>query len=90
MNQFIRRKVAAVLTNGSHLRRNVHAEAKIEALGLKMPNPAVPKGNFVNYVQINNFVFLSGHLPQPAEGNLVVGKVGKDLTVEEGKFYAPR
>jgi enamine deaminase RidA (YjgF/YER057c/UK114 family) len=66
------------------LRRRVHAEAKITSLGLSMPSPAVPKGSFVNYVKINNLVFLSGHLPQPAEGNLVVGQLGTDLTIEEG------
>jgi hypothetical protein len=45
--------------------RYVHVEAKMAKLGLKMPTPAVPKGNFVNYVPIgNNLVFLSGHLPQ--------------------------
>lgn len=64
--------------------RFITAEAKIESLGLQMPTPAVPKGNFTNFVRIGNFVYLSGHLPQPAEGNLVIGKVGKDLTVEEG------
>lgn len=64
--------------------RSVHVEAKIAALGLKMPSPAVPKGNFVNYVQVGNLVFVSGHLPQPAEGNLMVGTVGKDISVEQG------
>lgn len=56
----------------------------MELLNLKMPAPAVPKGNFVNYVLINeNTVFLSGHLPQPADGAMLVGKVGKDFTTEE-------
>ena len=69
----------------SRLVRGVHIEAKIESLGLKMPTAAVPKGNFVNYVRVGNTVYLSGHLPQPAEGPLVIGKVGKDITVEDGK-----
>lgn len=64
--------------------RLVHVEAKLESMGLKMPTAAVPKGNFVNFVRIGNMVYLSGHLPQPAEGSLVVGKVGKELTVEDG------
>jgi 6-phosphogluconolactonase len=66
-------------------RRCVTIEAKIDSLGLKMPSPAVPKGNFTNFVRVGNMVYLSGHLPQPAEGALVVGKVGKELTVEDGK-----
>mmetsp|Transcript_19309 Transcript_19309/g.43147 ORF Transcript_19309/g.43147 Transcript_19309/m.43147 type:complete len:85 (+) Transcript_19309:134-388(+) len=55
-----------VLSTGlrSTLARAVHAEAKIAALGLEMPSPAVPKGNFVNFLQIDNMVYLSGHLPQ--------------------------
>ena len=64
--------------------RKIHVEKTMESLNLKMPAPAVPKGNFVNYVLLNeNTVFLSGHLPQPAVGAMVPGKVGKDLTTEE-------
>lgn len=64
--------------------RAIHIEKKMESLNLKMPQPAVPKGNFVNYVLLDkNTVFLSGHLPQPAEGAMLSGKVGKDLTTEE-------
>ena len=65
-------------------RRGVHVEAKIAALGLKLPAHNVPKNAFVNYVKIGNLVYLSGHLPQPAEGELVTGKLGKDVTVEQG------
>lgn len=47
--------------------RNVQAEAKIAALGLKMPAPAVPKGSFVNFVAVGDVAYLSGHLPQVLE-----------------------
>ncbi len=61
-SQFLRQN----LTRSSNVvgRRLIHVEAKIESLGLAMPNPAVPKGKFVNFVQIDNMVYLSGHLPQ--------------------------
>lgn len=60
-------------------------EDKIASLGLKLPSPAIPKGNFVNYIKLDSkLVYLSGHLPQPAEGNLLVGKVGKEVTIEQG------
>jgi hypothetical protein len=39
-------------------------EAKIAALGLELPAPAVPKGNFVNFLVVGNMAYLSGHLPQ--------------------------
>eukprot|EP01036_Dinobryon_divergens_P026152 gene26152-34764_t len=64
--------------------RCIHVEAKIASLGLSLPAPAIPKGNFSNYVAIGNMVYLSGHLPQPADQGLIVGKVGKDLSVEDG------
>lgn len=59
-------------------------EGKIHALGLSMPEPAVPKGAFNQCLIVDNIAYLSGHLPQPAEGPLMVGKVGKDMTVEQG------
>ena len=67
--------------------RNVHIEAKIASLGLQLPAPAIPKGNFVNYVQVGNLVYLSGHLPQPANGNLIIGTVGKELSLEDGTLF---
>lgn len=33
---------------------------------------------------INALLLVAGHIPQPAEGDLIVGKVGKDLSIEEG------
>jgi len=65
-------------------KRGVNVEAKIAALGLQMPPHNVPKNAFVNYLQVGKIVYLSGHLPQPADGELVVGKLGKDKTVEQG------
>lgn len=44
--------------------RYSHAESRIAALGLELPTPAVPKGNFVNYLEVGNLAYLSGHLPQ--------------------------
>lgn len=64
--------------------RRSHVEAKIAALGLKLPAPSLPKGSYVNFVLVDNVAFLSGHLPQPADEALIVGKVGKDVSVEQG------
>jgi hypothetical protein len=46
------------------LKSNVHVEAKIQSLGLKLPAPAIPKGSFINYTVVGNLAYLSGHLPQ--------------------------
>ena len=58
-------------------------------MGLKLPAaPALPKGSYMNYVRNGNTVYLSGHLPIPAEGNMVVGRLGENMTVEEGQEAA--
>ncbi len=68
--------------------RKVHAEAKIASLGLKLPPPPAPKGNYVSFVKTGNTVFLAGHLPQPIDGPLITGKVGETLSVEQGQVAA--
>lgn len=57
-------KRTSKLVSLTSVTRAVHAEAKVAALGLELPAPAVPKGNFVNYVVVGNIAYLSGHLPQ--------------------------
>ena len=61
-------------------------EAKLEALGLTLPKPPAPVANYVRYVQVGNLVFLSGHGP----GFDVAGKVGANLTIEDGYQAARR
>lgn len=81
------RLTKCILKGNSYLSSSIrfeHAESKISDLGLKLPEVAVPKGNFANFVVVNNFAYISGHLPQPAEGSLIIGKIGKDLSVEQG------
>jgi enamine deaminase RidA (YjgF/YER057c/UK114 family) len=69
--------------------RSVHIEARIEQLGLKLPAPGAPKGSYKNVVQTGNYLFLAGHLPQPAGGGaLITGKVGADLTTQQGQDAA--
>ena len=77
---------AAVTPNGAGV-RSVHVEAKIKDLGLTLPPASAgwpTKGSFVQFYKVGNLVYVSGHLPQPAEGQLIVGKVGKEITVEQG------
>ena len=60
-------------------------EEKIKSLGLELPEPAVSKGAFDQCMIVGDMAYFSGHLPQPANGKpLIVGKVGKDMTVEQG------
>jgi enamine deaminase RidA (YjgF/YER057c/UK114 family) len=59
-------------------------EEKLKALGLELPPPPQPAANYVGAVQTGNLLFISGHGPTK-DGNFTYrGKVGKDLSVEEG------
>mmetsp|Transcript_3980 Transcript_3980/g.5783 ORF Transcript_3980/g.5783 Transcript_3980/m.5783 type:complete len:155 (+) Transcript_3980:116-580(+) len=59
-------------------------EDKLSELGIKVPTPPTPKGNYISCVRVENMVHVCGHIPQTADGNLIKGKLGKDLSIEEG------
>jgi enamine deaminase RidA (YjgF/YER057c/UK114 family) len=60
------------------------AEARIKELGLTLPGPPKPMGNYVPGVRVGNLLFLSGHGPIRIEGNPSArGKVGRDLSTED-------
>ena len=63
-------------------------EEKLKALGLELP-PAPPLGGIYHPVVIaGNQLFVSGQGPLKSDGTLIKGKVGKDLTLEEGQLAA--
>ncbi len=62
----------------------VDVEAKLEKMGIELPVLGKPVANYVHAVTSNNWVFLAGKGPRKADGKNIVGKLGKDLTVEEG------
>jgi hypothetical protein len=58
------------------------AEARLKELNITLPPDSVPAANFVNAVQSGKLLFLSGNTPGGQWP--LKGKVGKDLTVEQG------
>ncbi len=61
------------------------AETNLAQLGIELPEASAPVANYVNAVTTSgNLVFLAGKGPKKADGTYITGKVGKDLTVEEG------
>ena len=60
------------------------AEEKAKELGLDLSNPSAPVAAYVSAVRTGNLVFLSGTIPVRADGSRIEGKVGADLTVEQG------
>ena len=59
-------------------------EARLAELGIALPPVSAPVANYVNAVRTGNLVFLAGKGPRRPDGTNVTGKVGRDLTVEEG------
>lgn len=59
-------------------------EQKLKELGVTLPEIAEPTANFVHVVRTGNLLFLAGKGSRNADGSLITGKVGRDLTVEEG------
>jgi enamine deaminase RidA (YjgF/YER057c/UK114 family) len=60
------------------------AEARVKELGLQLPPPPQPIGNYVPYRIGGGILFLSGVGPRSADGSNVTGKVGGAVTVEQG------
>ena len=59
-------------------------ELKLEELGIQLSAPSSPVANYVNTVKTGNLVFISGKGPLKTDGNYVLGKLGENLTLEQG------
>lgn len=68
----------------------MQAEARLKEMGIKLPPAVTPVANYVPAVRTGNLVFLSGHGPFKEDGSLITGKVGSQLTAEQGYEAARR
>jgi len=59
-------------------------EDRLKELEITILKPGRPVGNYVGAVRTGNLVFVSGHGPRLAQGGNVTGKLGRDLTTEQG------
>ena len=60
-------------------------EDKLKELEIMLPNAPDPVGAYVAYKKVGNLLFVSGQLPISPDGKLIKGKIGKDLSIEEGQ-----
>jgi enamine deaminase RidA (YjgF/YER057c/UK114 family) len=58
-------------------------EEKLAHMGLSLPLPGPPAGNYIGAVCVGNLLFVSGHGPRRQDGEYITGKVGQDLTTEQ-------
>ncbi|HEY6537490.1 MAG TPA: RidA family protein [Candidatus Dormibacteraeota bacterium] len=63
------------------------AEERLAALGLELPTPPVPIASYVPFTYAGELIVTSGVLPVQ-DGRLVQGRLGADVTVEEGAHAA--
>ena len=68
--------------------QQVSPEARLRELGIDLPAPFPPAGEYVNAVRTGDLVILGGHLPFSPPETLVLGKLGADLDVDEGRRAA--
>jgi enamine deaminase RidA (YjgF/YER057c/UK114 family) len=60
----------------------MRVEDKLSQMGLTLPEPGPPAGNYVGAVRVGNLLFVSGHGPR-SQGHYITGKVGSDLTTAQ-------
>ncbi|GIW98933.1 MAG: hypothetical protein KatS3mg111_2266 [Pirellulaceae bacterium] len=63
-------------------------DERLEKLGLELPPAPKPMGLYKPMVVVGNLAFLSGHGPLRSDGTLITGRLGDDLSVEQGQEAA--
>ena len=58
---------------------------KLTQLNIKLPKAPDPVGAYVAFKKIGKFLYISGQLPIGSDGKMIKGKIGKDLTLEDGQ-----
>ena len=57
----------------------------LKKLNIELPNAPSPVGAYVAFKKIDKLLFISGQLPIDLDGKMIKGKIGKDLTLEDGQ-----
>lgn len=64
-----------------------HIETRLAELGVTLPDAPAPAANYVPYVVVGDIVYVSGQISN-ADGELIKGRVGDDLSTAEGAAAA--
>ena len=65
-------------------------EKKLQELNIKLPEPKDPVGAYIASKIVGNLLYVSGQISIDDTGNLIKGKIGKDLDVKQGYEAAKR
>ncbi|GAB3522689.1 RidA family protein [Emticicia fontis] len=66
----------------------ISAEEAFATLNLSLPPAPAPLGVYKPYLIDGKYLYLSGHGPVQDDKSLIIGRIGEDLTIEEGKLAA--
>ena len=64
------------------------AEARVTELGLELPEAPAPGGNYTPMVQVGDICYVSGHGPLKPDGQMLKGRVGSEVSEEDGYVAA--
>lgn len=67
---------------------NLLPQEKFESLGLSLPPAPKPLGIYKPYLVDGNYLYISGHGPVRDDKSLIIGRIGEDMDIEEGKLAA--
>ena len=67
---------------------NLLPQEKFESLGLSLPPAPQPLGIYKPYLVDGKYLYLSGHGPVRDDKSLIIGRIGDDMNIEEGKLAA--
>ncbi len=63
-------------------------DQRFEELKLTLPPAPKPIGVYKPFLIVGNIAYVSGHGTVKEDGSLIIGRIGKDLTIDEGKLAA--
>ena len=62
----------------------MNIENKLKELNINLPKAPDPVGAYVAFKKVDKLLFISGQLPIGLDGKMIKGKIGKDLTLDDG------
>ena len=63
----------------------MNVSKKLSELNIQLPAAPDPVGAYVAFKKVGNMLFISGQLPIGSDGKIIKGKIGKELTLEDGQ-----
>ncbi len=58
---------------------------KLKGLNIVIPDAPAPVGAYVAFKKIKNLLYISGQLPISSNGEMIKGKIGKNLNLQDGQ-----